>query len=148
MKNFIKKHLSILLSFAIVLTTLLPVLTGLGSVSALSAEEQVVVDNLKIAWGQMTTNPTSVLYPNYTFPNNSKTHMGANIHTTASEATLPFGATADMLGNYYVTEHNYTVTNTTSGVYSAQRILFYGNIENAYDANKDVRNYDGFYQIS
>ena len=63
MKKLIKKHLSIILSFAIILTTLLPVLTGLGSVAALSAEEQVVVDNLKAAWEQMTTKPTSVLYP-------------------------------------------------------------------------------------
>jgi hypothetical protein len=31
MKKFIRKHLSIILSFAIVLTTLLPVLTGLAA---------------------------------------------------------------------------------------------------------------------
>ena len=145
MKKFIKKHLSIILSFAIILTTLLPVLTGLGSVAALSAEEQVVVDNLKAAWEQMTTKPTSVLYPNYKFPNGSKTHMGSNIYTTANQATLPYGATADMLGTYYVTEHNYNVTNTTSNLDSNQRILFYGNIDNANNAEINVTAYDSFY---
>ena len=145
MKKLIKKHLSIILSFAIILTTLLPVLTGLGSVAALSAEEQVVVDNLKAAWEQMTTKPTSVLYPNYKFPNGSKTHMGSNIYTTANQATLPYGATADMLGTYYVTEHNYNVTNTTSNLDSNQRILFYGNIDNANNAEINVTAYDSFY---
>ncbi len=142
MKKFIRKHLSIILSFAIILTTLLPVLTGLGSVSALSAEEQVV-DNLKTAWGQMTTKPTSVLYPNYIFPNGSKTHMGDSIKET--KGTLPYNATADMLGAYYVTDHNYTVTNTVDGTYSNQRILFYGNIDNADYVNYDVTNCSGFY---
>ncbi|MBQ8203841.1 MAG: hypothetical protein IJZ75_06135 [Clostridia bacterium] len=145
MKKFIKKHLSVILSFAIILGTVLPVLSGVLGVSALSAEEQAVVDQIKSGWAQMTTNPTSVLYPNYTFPNNSKTHMGNNIHTTAAEATLPYGATADMLGTYYVTNHDYTVTYTNSGTNSTQRILFYGNIDNANDLNANVSDYDGFY---
>ena len=143
MKKFIKKNLAVILSFAIILTTLLPVLTGLGGVSALSAEEQVVVDNLKTAWGQMTLNPTSILYPNYTFPNGSKTHMGDNIKATTGE--LPFNATKEMLGDYYAVEHNYNVTYKVADFDSTQRILFYGNVDNADNAKKNVTNYSGFY---
>lgn len=49
MKKFIKKNLAVILSFAIILTTLLPVLTGLGSVSALSTEVAI----LKKEWANL-----------------------------------------------------------------------------------------------
>lgn len=102
-------------------------------------------EEIKSAYNEMFTACQSALYPNYLYPNtDGKVLLKDYIHTTADGASLPFGATADMLGDYYVTNHNYTVTYTNTGANSSQRILFYGNDE-ATNVNKDVSSFGGFY---
>ena len=102
-------------------------------------------EEIKSAYNEMFTACQSALYPNYLYPNtDGKVLLKDYIHTTADGASLPFGATADMLGDYYVTNHDYTVTYTNTGANSSQRILFFGNDE-ATNVNKDVSSFGGFY---
>ena len=67
MKKFIKNHLAVILSFAIVLTTILPVLGGLF-VSANEAEIAAAVETLKTEWGKLDVyHNDGTLLPNRWF---------------------------------------------------------------------------------
>ncbi len=102
MKNFIKKHLSVILSFAIILGTILPVLSGIIGVSALSAEEQIVVDQIKSGWSSLLNIDKNVgFYPNRWAGPNGGSFVSTGMANAANYSeTLPEGVN---LGNRYAT---------------------------------------------
>ena len=100
MKKFIKNNLAVILSFAIVLTTILPVLGGLF-VSANEAEIAAAVETLKTEWGKLQVYKNEgTLLPNRWFGSAGKqdTSVAAKLATSYSE-TLPENV---IMGNKYM----------------------------------------------
>lgn len=99
MKKFIKNHLAVILSFAIVLTTILPVLGGLF-VSANEAEIAAAVETLKTEWGKLDVyHNDGTLLPNKWFPAGSQdTSVTAKASSNYTGA-LPEGG---YIGNRYM----------------------------------------------
>ncbi|MBQ6714491.1 MAG: hypothetical protein IJN15_02960 [Clostridia bacterium] len=132
MKKFIKKHLSVILSLAIILGTVLPVISGFTGVSALSPEEQTMVDNIKTAWSNLSLTETDYnILPNRWW-NVSGSVASANMADSSTYAeTLPEGvdlgskyATFTSLGDVAATESKqcilYEFKNDTAGSFAGQ----------------------------
>ena len=96
MKKFIKNHLAVILSFAIVLTTILPVLGGLF-VSANEAEIAAAVETLKTEWVKLGQSVDSTLIVNRYFVNGTNT---GNVGKGSSTFTGTLGDGVD-LGTTY-----------------------------------------------
>ena len=100
MKNFIKKHLAVILSFAIVLTTIMPVLGGIFT-KAESAEILAAVETLKQEWVKLDVyHNDGTLLPNRWF--GAAGSHDASVTSKASTAytgALPEGG---YIGNRYM----------------------------------------------
>lgn len=97
MKKFISRHLSVFLSLAIILGTILPVLSGIIGVSALSDEENAI-ENLKKEWEALSSLHNPDINPNRWW-NASGAVGGTGMAEGSSFAeTLPDGVD---LGAYY-----------------------------------------------
>ncbi|MBQ6713959.1 MAG: discoidin domain-containing protein [Clostridia bacterium] len=102
MKKLFKNSIAVILSLAIVLSVLLPVLSGVISfVSAETAEQTLAISALKDAWGKMQKIET-IMYPTIQKVSGTNT-VADSIYTTANglDASLPTGISANQLGDYY-----------------------------------------------
>ncbi len=96
MKKFIKNHLAVILSFAIVLTTIMPVLGGVFT-RAESAEIIAAVETLKTEWVKLGQSVDSTLIVNRYFVNGTNT---GNVGKGSSTFTGTLGDGVD-LGTTY-----------------------------------------------
>ncbi|MBQ6713964.1 MAG: hypothetical protein IJN15_00260 [Clostridia bacterium] len=116
------------------------------------AEEMAVLnanEEIKIAYNKMYSALDSGLKPAGAKVNNAgAAHIGAdNIFTTAESEVLPFGATSEMLGDYYAFHDiNDNTAEQDLGINSYDRILFCGRADRFdFGDGIDISEYDGFY---
>ncbi|MBQ8203346.1 MAG: hypothetical protein IJZ75_03605, partial [Clostridia bacterium] len=114
-KKFISKNLAVFLSLAIILTTLLPVISGVVNiVSAETAEQTQAITALKEAWGKMYKKDT-IMYPTIQKVSGTNTVADA-IYATENglDSSLPTGIDAEDLGDYYA-YHSQIYSTTGTG---------------------------------
>ncbi|MBQ6714662.1 MAG: hypothetical protein IJN15_03835, partial [Clostridia bacterium] len=97
MKKFISRHLSVFLSLAIILGTILPVLSGIIGVSALSDEENAIA-NLKKEWEALSSLHNPDINPNRWWNASGAVGGTGMAEGSSFTETLPDGVD---LGAYY-----------------------------------------------
>ncbi len=115
MKNFIKKNLAVLLSFAIIITTILPVLSVFVSADSYTAQQ---ITELKNAWAALDVELKLTPHNVYQSDDVVKTNLTLNDSSSYEGTDL---ADTSVLGDKYAT---YTLANSSSAGDGNDRIEF------------------------
>ena len=131
MKKFIKNHLAVILSFAIILTTILPVIGGVF-VSANEAEIAAAVETLKTEWGKLEVynGATQAFSKYYDAAGQTSTSLGKPV--SGYTGTIPEGV---RLGNTYC---QFTLSGAVTPPDTKQVVVLGGDSSTKINALKDI----------